>query len=93
MMDGKLVHELSCPSHKSELDLWAIPPTNVAIRRKYEVEYRPISVISGDPSVIQFVIPGSVENYIDLDETELYVKLKISVKERDTVLKPSGWSG
>jgi hypothetical protein len=92
-MDGKLVHELSCPSHKSELDLWAIPPTNVAIRRKYEVEYRPISVISGDPSVIQFVIPGSVENYIDLDETELYVKLKISVKDKETVLKPSQWPG
>ena len=42
---------------------------------------------------IQFVIPGSVENYIDLDETELYVKLKISVSEGGAPLKPSLWSG
>src|SRR2546426_1111434 len=46
MMDGKLVHELSWPSHKSELDLWAIPPTNVAIRRKYEVEYQHVANIT-----------------------------------------------
>lgn len=61
---------------KSELNLFALPPTQTVIEKGHWVQYHPIAnVASGGP--IEFIIPGSAEDYLDLSETRIYVKVKI----------------
>ena len=75
-----LVHDHSCECAKSELDLFTIPPTQTSIERGDWKEYRPLSSINtGGP--IEFYVSGSGEEYIDLDQTQLYVRAKITKKD------------
>ncbi|KAJ8030074.1 hypothetical protein HOLleu_29650 [Holothuria leucospilota] len=75
-----LVHNHSCECAKSELDLFTIPPTQTSIERGDWKEYRPLSTINtGGP--IEFFVSGSGEEYIDLDQTQLYVRAKITKKD------------
>ena len=71
------VHPGSCECNKSELDFFALPPTQTAIDKSYWVEHRPLTTLSDDGGPIEFVISGSGEEYIDLSETYLQVKAKI----------------
>ncbi|KAJ8048765.1 hypothetical protein HOLleu_01212 [Holothuria leucospilota] len=76
-----LVHNHSCECAKSELDLFTIPPTQTSIERGDWKEYRPLSTNNtGGP--IEFFVSGSGEEYIDLDQTQLYVRAKITKKRR-----------
>ena len=76
-----LVHPLSCACGKSELELFAVPPTQTAINSSQWMEYRPITSLT-DTGPIEFVITGSGEEYVDLSETYLQVTAKI--------VKPTG---
>ena len=73
---ASLVHPLSCACGKSELELFAVPPTQTAINSSQWVEHRPITTLT-DTGPIEFVITGSGEEYIDLSETYLQVTAKI----------------
>lgn len=62
---------------KSELDLFSTPPTQTSIESGYWTEYHPVaSLDTGGP--IEFAISGSSEDYIDLAQSQVYVKLKIT---------------
>ena len=76
-----LVHPLSCACGKSELELFAVPPTQTAINSSQWMEYRPITSLT-DTGPIEFVITDSGEEYVDLSETYLQVTAKI--------VKPTG---
>ena len=54
-----------------------MPPTQTSIDKGQWVEYHPISNIS-DGGPIEFFIPGSGEEYMDLNQTQLYVKAKVT---------------
>ena len=69
-----LVHPLSCA--KSELELFAVPPTQTAINSSQWMKYRPITSLT-DTGPIEFVITGSRKEYVDLSETYLQVTSKI----------------
>lgn len=71
-----LVHKDSCPAVKTELDLWVVPMTQMAIARKYPVEFRPVATVTGSAPLIEFLIPAQADNYFDLDETHLNIKMK-----------------
>lgn len=61
----------------SELALFDLPPTQVAVNDVYLQEIRPISQISGD-SPIEFRISGQNSmDYLDLKGSQLYVKLRV----------------
>lgn len=61
----------------SELALFDLPPTQVAVNDIYQQEIRPISQISGD-SPIEFRISGQNSmDYLDLKGSQLYVKLRV----------------
>ena len=47
------------------------------IQRTYTVDYYPISSISSS-GPIEFEIPGSAEDYIDLNDIKLYLKVKVT---------------
>ena len=69
------VHRQSCEGVKSELDLFTVPPTQNSIVDSHVVEHQPMaSLDSGGP--IEFLIPGSGDNYLDL--AMLHVQVKVT---------------
>ena len=68
------IHPQSCEGVKSELDLFAVPPTPRSIDEGQPIEHQPItSLDSGGP--IEFVVAGDA--YIDLGNTYLFVRAKV----------------
>jgi len=76
------LHTSSSESLKTELDLWALPPTQTAIESGHWVTVNPLSTLD-DANTIEFVVPGNGEEYIDPGHTLLYVQCKI-VKNNGT---------
>ena len=75
------VHRQSCEGVKSELDLFTVPPTQNCIIASHVVEHQPTaSLDSGGP--IEFFIPGSGDDYIDLANTMLHVQVKVTQRCR-----------
>lgn len=66
-----------------ELDLFYTPPTEGAIQRRQWVQYRPTSAIT-EGSPLEFIVPGSGSQYLDLKHTYLHVKMRI-IKTDGTV--------
>jgi hypothetical protein len=69
-------------SHKqtvvnAELDLFTVPPTQESVENGQFVAFRPISSINSN-APIEFNVPGSGSEYIDLSQTMLYLKVKIN---------------
>ena len=63
--------------YKSELELFTLPPTQVAVESGVWDTIQPISGYEKNP-VVEFKIPGDSVHYLDLSQTELYVRVKIS---------------
>ena len=61
---------------KSELDLFTTPMTQTAIESGAWIEYNPISTIS-DGTPIEFYVTGTGTDYMDLANTQLYVKAQV----------------
>ena len=74
------VHDQSCECTKSELDLFSVPPTQISVEQGNWVEYHPITAVAGD-SPIEFDVSGSGEDYIDFENTMLYVKAKLTTAD------------
>ena len=72
-----LVHDQSCECMKSELDLFAVPPTQANVEMGHWIEHKPLSAIDGDNVTVSFTVSGSGDDYIDLHHTILYVKAQI----------------
>ena len=70
------VHRQSCEGVKSELDLFAVPPTQTSIDDGRWVEHQPLtSLDSGGP--IEFMLPGTGDAYLDLANTYLLIRAKV----------------
>jgi len=78
------VHGMSSEGLKSELDLFSVPLTQKSIESAGYVHYKPLSSL-GDGSVIDFVVEGRGDSYIDLGDTILAVTAKV-VKNDNTPL-------
>jgi hypothetical protein len=70
------IHNNSCECAKSELDLFAVPPTQTSIESGEWINYKPIASLTDD-SAIEFVVPGHGDHYIDLANTIFVVSAKI----------------
>lgn len=69
------LHPHSCECAKSELDLFALPPTQTSIESGQWVHYKTVSSIS-ENSPLEFVISAS-DDYIDLSQTLLSLTIKV----------------
>ena len=67
-----LLHDMSEECVHAELDLFTIPMTQTAIEKNAYVEVPPISAISG-MAPLEFFIAGNGEDYIDLNNTLVYL--------------------
>ena len=69
------LHPSSLPSSKSELSIFTVPPTQVAIDSTYEVEYRPSASLESS-KVHTIEVPAS-KDFTDLSETMLHLNFEI----------------
>lgn len=70
------IHEKSQECAVSNLDIFSVPMSQTSIDSCTYSEYHPISNIT-DGAPIEFSISGTGLEYIDLQNTQLYVKLKV----------------
>ena len=63
-------------THPEELDLFATPPTQGAYEKVQWVDYRPVSQLK-EYAPVEFVIPASGSQYLNLNQTYLSVKVKV----------------
>lgn len=69
---------------KAELELFSAPPLNIGMERGDYVQHQPISSLdAGGP--IEFHLPGSVDQYLDLGRTKLYLQAKIVKRDNSTI--------
>ena len=66
------IHEDSEECSLTPLEIFDIPPTQTAIEKIYDVEFLPMSALR-DGGVVEFYIPASAEDYIDLKNSKLYI--------------------
>jgi hypothetical protein len=70
---------------KSELDLFSIPPTQIAVEEGFYDEILPHPNFR--QGTIQFEIKADNEHYIDLSETELWMMLTLCKKDTEEKIK------
>ena len=80
-----LIHEDSMEILKSELELFAVPPTQTSIEETRFVEYYPQTSLGHGP--VEFHIPPNDKEYLDLQNSFLYMKIRILDEDGET-LKP-----
>lgn len=74
---SKLVHHDSPLCLKSELDVFLVPGTQTSIDRGQWQDYYPIASLDGNGPV-EFVVPGTPDEYVDLAHTRLYLRVKVT---------------
>ena len=72
------VHDQSCECAKSELDMFSVPPIQTSIEYGIYVEYHPLNSIT-DSGPIEFDVSSSGQNYLDFSNTQLLVKIGVTV--------------
>ena len=73
-----------CLCVKSELDLFTVPPAQTSVEHGCTMDYHPVSSLT-DNGPIEFNIPGSGEDYIDLTNTFLHLSVKITGADRANI--------
>ncbi|XP_071036995.1 uncharacterized protein F54H12.2-like [Parasteatoda tepidariorum] len=71
---------------KSELELFNLPGTQTVIQDGQWIQFHPLSNVF-DNAPVEFHIYGSGEDYIDLSQTQLYVKAKIVKTDNSAITK------
>ena len=72
-----LIHPKSCESVHTGLDLFSVPASQTSVTEGQFIEFHPLSSLSyGAP--IEFAISGATSEYIDLSNTFLHVRAKIT---------------
>ena len=62
----------------ASFEMFSRPPQDVSLEDVTDQEILPLSSVSGDTNTIEFVITGDSEEYTDLSETRLYLKIVIT---------------
>ena len=74
---AKPVHKDSKDCSSSNLDLFLLPPTQSSFQNGKTIDYHPITSLS-DGGPIEFKVPGSGKEFLDLARSYLYLKVKVS---------------
>ena len=63
--------------HPQELSIFAEPWLSQGVNKVQYVDYRPLAPIRAD-TIINFFVPGTGSQYLDLKSTKLHMKLQIT---------------
>lgn len=72
------------PTAKTELDIFAVPPTQSSVESGTLQCFRPISALT-ETSPIEFIIPASNEEYIDLSHTTINLNVRINAANEQNI--------
>lgn len=72
-----LINAESCQCSKSETSIFTVPPTQSDILGSQYLEFKPQNTLSST-GPLEFTIPGQSDSYLDLSQTQLHVKAKIT---------------
>lgn len=73
------MHIESCMCGMESLELFQVPPTNIALQESKWMEYYPVaSTLNSDTAPIEFDIQGQGDEFIDLSQTYLQVVCKFT---------------
>jgi hypothetical protein len=87
---AKHVDENSFSGFKSELDLFSLPPTQVAIEKGYWAEYYPQNPVTNTGPYRIFVPKDSF--MLDLNKNYLYLKLRVVGNDGSDLQPPADGS-
>lgn len=68
----------SRPTVSAACDLFTVPPTQRSVEQGYYQEFRPITSLESHEAPLEFSIPPTGNEYIDLSHTKLRIKVKIT---------------
>lgn len=70
------LHAASSEALRSELDLWALPPTQTVLEQSQWIPFKPVSSID-QSNTIEFCVPGTGSEYLDGSHTLIGVRGKL----------------
>lgn len=79
----------STPSYHSSLNLTTLPPTDISIIQSHVEDIYPIYSPKGQGTPLEFFIPPSSSHYIDLNNTQLYLRCKVTTSGGSAVTSTS----
>lgn len=82
--------------HDASFDLFSRPPTEVGLQDFHDEEVQPLTAISASTTAIDFTISGEGDEYIDLSELRLFLRVKVADSagadpENDTISLIKYW--
>nr|XP_022298542.1 uncharacterized protein F54H12.2-like [Crassostrea virginica] len=84
-----MMHRESCVCGMDSLELFQVPPTNIALEDSKWIEYYPVSsTLTSDTAPIEFEIKGQGDEYVDLSQTYIQMLVKFT-KDNGTALTGS----
>lgn len=92
-MDGetRVIHPLTGIAPLPQFELWSVSPTQVSVERDIECEVRPMAVLANNQP-LEFNITSSIDEYINLSETYLYIKAQVNLTKSDnSKITASDW--
>ena len=81
-----LLHENSSETVDSGLDLFTIPPTQTSVEHGMYVEYYPLASLSPSSNIEFNINQKGAGEYVDLSNTYLYVRAKVTETKDNKVL-------
>jgi hypothetical protein len=84
------IHHLSSITPLPELDIFSLPPTQLSIEKNFITEHKPIANLTSDSS-IEFNVNSGIDEYIQLKDTQLYMKIKVDIAKAAGHIVEDDW--
>src|ERR1043165_7638054 len=68
----------SCPCTLSSLDLFSVNPTQTSIESSSYGQFCPLASLADNNAPLDFTINGSRQEYVDMANTQIYVRVQIN---------------
>lgn len=84
MAGNTAIHPNSSIAPLKEFDLFVVPPTQTTVEKDIITEHRPLSTVDLTPnSLLQFEVLTAEDEYLRLNELELYLKFHVKMQKKD----------
>lgn len=80
-----LINSLSSPVVRGQVDLFKVPPTDTTVESTFFAEFKPVVNIQDSDAKIEFRISGNSTQYLDLNDSFLFLTVKVVDKDGSNV--------
>jgi len=84
-----LLHSFSKPAIRGEVDLFSVPATDTTCDYSMYEEFQPIVNVQDSSNKIEFKIPGNGTHYLDLADSFIRIRLKVTQKNGEVLSEDS----